>query len=654
MKKGLKSYIKSIILFSIIVFPLKLNSTNDSINYANTYRLIDSNFRVINQNLHLKSDTLLNLAKQTLDLSLTNNYKEGINKAYFYVARIYDLQNNKDSAIFFYESGLKYNFTDNDLKADYLSYLTDAYRFVGNYFLALEKCLSLKELVETNKTKKYSYELYDMLAFSYQSLMEYNLALENFKKSAELALKNGDEASAGVTYANIGGLLYELNQLEESLKYLKKGSFIEEKYKLEYAGNSYSLIGSIYLKTGLLDSAEIYLQKAAFLNRINNYEVGIALTNYQYGNYFFKKKEYNKATDYLNKVIDYTFKTNLSILLKDSYKLLAEVNFAQGNYKDAYHNLTSFFDTYTKLYDIKEINKAKAFEQKLIQQEKEGELFVLKIEKQKTINSLLIVIVSLILIVGIIILIYLFQFKKLNRELIKSKNKAEESDRLKSKFLQTISHEIRTPLNGIIGFSEMILSKSLSEEELGQINDLIIKNSNDLISTIENLVDIAHLTTNQYNIKKSKFELIPVLENIVSQAKDNVDYKNKKDLKIELKFDDKVQLYSDKTIISKIILHLVKNAILYTEKGSVTIGYKKESTNIILYVNDTGIGIPPEKIDLIFSPFQQADENINIKLGGTGLGLTIVNGLIQILGGKIWVGSELHKGSTFFISLPLK
>ena len=114
-----------------------------------------------------------------------------------------------------------------------------------------------------------------------------------------------------------------------------------------------------------------------------------------------------------------------------------------------------------------------------------------------------------------------------------------------------------------------------------------------------------------------------------------------------------VELYTDKNIIQKIILHLIKNAILYTEAGTITVGYKKENSNLILFVKDTGIGISKEKIDVIFSPFQQADEMINIKVGGTGLGLTIVNGLIQILGGKIWVGSELKKGSTFYISLPL-
>jgi len=181
----------------------------------------------------------------------------------------------------------------------------------------------------------------------------------------------------------------------------------------------------------------------------------------------------------------------------------------------------------------------------------------------------------------------------------------------------------------------------------------MIKNSDDLISTIENLVDIAHLSTNQFNIKETEFELIPLLENILKTGKENIVYRNKKELILHLNKDENIKLYSDKNIIQKILLHLIKNAILYTEKGSITIGYKKEKSDVILFVKDTGIGISKEKIDQIFSPFQQADENINIKVGGTGLGLTIVNGLIQLLDGKTWVGSEVNKGSTFYISLPL-
>ncbi len=656
-----RNLFKFILVVFIFIYPFNIKSINnnnfgnDSTNIANKLELIDNNIQIISKNHHIKSDSILKLAKHTLELSIENNYQYGINQSYFYIARMFDRQNIKDSAIYYYELGLEEELTDINIKADFLWQLSILNRYIGNYSASLENCLILKELIESGKTEKYNYQIYNNLGLIYKLLMEYELSYKNFAKSIAFALENNDEASAGVTYANIGDLLYKQNRLEEALEYFAKGIVLEEKYGLYgNAGNSYTVIGNIYLKLGKFDSSFLYLQKADKYNTEYNNNGGLAYTHFAYSKYYFQKGDYETSTKYLNKTLDYALKNHLNVLLSDSYKLMSEINAIQGNFKNAYKNFDNFYKIYIDIYDVKKTNKAKAIEQRLIQQKKENELFELELKKQKTINTLLIIIVSLSLVVGIVILIYLFQFKKLNKEYIKSKERAEESDKLKSKFLQTISHEIRTPLNGILGFSEMILSKSLSDKELSEVNDLIIQNSDNLISTIENLVDIAHLSTNQYNVKKSKFELTPLLESIIFQAKKNVVLKNKADLDIQLKKNSEVELFTDKTIILKIILHLVKNAILYTEKGSITIGYKEEKSNIILYVKDTGIGIPKEKIDIIFSPFRQADEDINIKVGGTGLGLSIVNKFVQLLDGNIWVGSKLNEGSTFFLSLPLK
>ena len=197
-------------------------------------------------------------------------------------------------------------------------------------------------------------------------------------------------------------------------------------------------------------------------------------------------------------------------------------------------------------------------------------------------------------------------------------------------------------------------TENIDRQELEQINEMVLKNSDDLISTIENLVDIAHLSTNQFNVNKSDFELKELLQHILKQAQEKIIIKNKQDVDIQFNLNGEIKLYSDKAIISKIILHLIKNAILFTEKGLIQLGYKQEDNNVVVYVKDTGCGINQEKIDMIFSPFQQCNENLNIKVGGTGLGLSIVNELIKLLDGKIWVDSEENKGSTFYISLPLR
>ncbi len=650
-------YILKILTIIFFFFNInKFSQINDTIQNYKKIDLIDQNLELVKKNKNHQTDSFLNIAKNTLSLSQEINYTDGILKSYQYIADIYKIQNASDSAILYYERGLDKAKNNNnyDQLAIYHWNLANIYRITGNYGQALKNSLNCKALVENGKTKNYKFQVYNLLALSYQTLMEYELALANYEKSANLAQEYGNEAYAGVIYANIGKLYYDQDSLEKALEYFEKGIELEEKHGLlGNVGNSYTIVGRIYLKLNLLDSARYYLEKANDYNEQAKNELGLANTLISISEYFYLNNDLDIAMLHIEESIKIAQKLNLSAILKKAYLLKSRIYAKQKNYEKAYFNFMSFFEIHSSMYDVEKINQAKAIEQKLIQQEKENELVELELEKHRTINTLLILLITFIVIVGIIILLYLFRFRKLNMDLKISKEKAEESDKLKSRFLQTISHEIRTPLNGIIGFSEMMRTNSISNDEMNQINDMINKNSDDLISTIENFVDIAHLSTNQYEIRKSNFYLIPLLESIISLAEENVIYRNKVNLELKLKKSIDVELYTDKNIIQKIILHLVKNAILYTETGSVTVGYKKEKSNIILFVKDTGIGISKEKIDIIFSPFQQADEMINIKVGGTGLGLTIVNGLIQILGGKIWVGSELKKGSTFYISLPL-
>ena len=233
----------------------------------------------------------------------------------------------------------------------------------------------------------------------------------------------------------------------------------------------------------------------------------------------------------------------------------------------------------------------------------------------------------------------------MNKDLKKSRIQAEESDQLKSQFLKNISHEIRTPLNGILGFSDMIVNEELSKKELAQAHYYIIKNSGDLTDTIENIVDIAHLTTNQYNVNKTNFDLQYEINEVITKIKYSAIYSKKSDI-------NSLQINYDRQIIKKIIYQLTQNAIRYTEQGEIRIGFQEKKSSIELYVKDTGIGISQESINTIFAPFKKGKERISEITRGNGLGLAIVYNLVMLLNGDIRVESEPKKGSTFFISLP--
>jgi len=249
---------------------------------------------------------------------------------------------------------------------------------------------------------------------------------------------------------------------------------------------------------------------------------------------------------------------------------------------------------------------------------------------------------------------FIVHYKKSNVALARAKIKAEESDQLKSQFLKTISHEIRTPLNGIVGFSEILTSEKVSQKERVEIDKIIQKNSNELISTIENLVDLAHLTTNQYKANYKEFELSSFLTHLVSKVKNDYCFKNFNNIHIITSNPSNIIICSDKYVLQKIIMELLKNAILYTEKGEINIGYEKKNSVLHLFVKDTGPGIPKEKLDRIFTPFHRGKENNNEKISGSGVGLALAYNFAKVIDATLNVQSEKDKGSNFLLIIPLK
>lgn len=248
-------------------------------------------------------------------------------------------------------------------------------------------------------------------------------------------------------------------------------------------------------------------------------------------------------------------------------------------------------------------------------------------------------------------------------ELKIAKEKAEESDRLKTAFLQNMSHEIRTPMNAIIGFASLLSQPSLSNEEKEKFISRITKNSNLLLRLIEDIIDISKINTDQLELLKSKFSVDKALKSLFTQFKtekdelrlDKVDF-----ILDENKTGHEHFLYTDKYRFDQVLSNFLSNAFKYTEKGVINFGYKtvfnseydKEPSMLHFYVCDTGIGIPPEKTEYIFDIFNKIEDDSSKLYRGAGLGLFISKGLISLMGGQIGVQSKLQEGSCFYFNLP--
>lgn len=238
------------------------------------------------------------------------------------------------------------------------------------------------------------------------------------------------------------------------------------------------------------------------------------------------------------------------------------------------------------------------------------------------------------------------------KELEAAKQKAEESDRLKSAFLANMSHEIRTPLNAIIGFSDILADPFYSPEQLSEFSRYIKQNGDALLSVIDDIMDISKIEAGQVIIRKSEI-LIDVL--VTEIYEEFLMKATGKEVELKLNIPDNtngILIVSDKERIRQILVNLLTNAFKFTEAGYVEIGVIDEIDTITLYVSDTGIGIAPAYHELIFERFWQVDLSKVRKYGGNGLGLTISKSLVELLGGKIWLESAEGIGSTFYFKLP--
>ena len=246
------------------------------------------------------------------------------------------------------------------------------------------------------------------------------------------------------------------------------------------------------------------------------------------------------------------------------------------------------------------------------------------------------------------------RLKRIEKDLIDARKKAEESDRLKSAFLANMSHEIRTPLNGIIGFSKLLSGVNVVDNKKKLYSDIIERNSQQLLSLISDIIDISKIESDQLKIHNTQINLNDLLDEIFQLFGNELSSHLDKDVKLNLRKDMKKEqafIIADRFRLAQLFNNLLNNALKFTSTGSIEFGYHYSGTDFLFFVKDTGIGILPENQKIIFEPFRQEDETITRKYGGTGLGLAICKKLVQLMGGKIWLESDKGKGTIFYFKL---
>ena len=333
---------------------------------------------------------------------------------------------------------------------------------------------------------------------------------------------------------------------------------------------------------------------------------------------------------------------------------------------NSYFNLVNSENMYITEFPNTYLGKNVIVTQKSLASLKNGLKLQVKSEISSPFTPIVIVIISLLsaLIIGITYSLWrlkytqiLLQKKKLllinqNKDLKIAKERAEESDRLKLAFLANMSHEIRTPMNGILGFSSLLKEPGLTDKKKNEYLNIIEKSGERLLDIIDDIISISKIESGQMELNMNVLNVNEHIEYIY-----NFFLPETKKKELHLSFQNTLTsnesvIITDRVKIAAVLTNLVKNAVKYSDKGSIEIGYTKKGDYLEFYVKDTGIGIEKEEQKVIFERFIQSDAVASRVIEGNGLGLSISEAYVKMLGGEIWVESELEKGSTFYFTVP--
>lgn len=241
--------------------------------------------------------------------------------------------------------------------------------------------------------------------------------------------------------------------------------------------------------------------------------------------------------------------------------------------------------------------------------------------------------------------------KKLIDDLLEAKTRAEASDKLKTAFMNNISHEVRTPLNGILGFSEYVLQPELQQEEKESYLQILNESSERLVSTITNYMDISLIVSGNMSVKTNTINLELLLDNIYKKFEKKCIIKNLEFIK-DFPYESNHTMKCDEVLLEKAVSHLLDNAVKFTQNGNITLGFSVTGNVYEIFIKDTGSGIDKDAQNKIFEVFRQEDLSITRGYEGSGLGLSIAKGIIELIGGKIRMESERGAGSAFYIDIP--
>jgi len=544
----------------------------------------------------------------------------------------------------------------------------------SDYFEAQKKLEDALVLAEQISSKKSIGIIYSKMGKLQYVIEEPDDALVSLFKANEIQRLAKDDVNLAETYKVLGNVYSSKKDYSQALDYfISSKSLFEQEGLNDFVSEVLLYEGKTLIKLEDFNKAKKQLEKSISL--ATRYELNkIKSSAMIYNGYALVKLGQTDvglqtANDGLKIAKEYGFNTVLS----NGYLVLSDINQIIGNFKESNDFLKKHMTLSDSLLELKResLSPEKRIQVLLNNQTEFQKQQAADLEEQKEANSLskLTTILSIALIT-ILSLLTLSLYKnnnirlktnnmlhKKNGELIIAKEKAELASKTKANFLSTVTHELRTPLYAVTGLTNMLLDEDPKPNQLQHLKSLKFSGEY-LLTFINDILQINKIEANKVDIEPENFNLKKKITNVIA-ALNNSALDNNIQMHFEYDSDLPETFNADQLKISQILINLIGNSIKFTKDGDIWVrAYKlKQDGNdyvVRFEIEDNGIGISKEKQEMLFESFAQGSIQINRKYGGTGLGLSIVKGLIEILKGKIYLKSELGKGSTFTFEIPVK
>lgn len=609
------------------------------------------------------------IAEKAVDEAAVLKVKQLTGKAYMVMAEIEEEHNNIDSAIAHYNFAIRFfnPQTDKFLLAKSYNERGIAYENKGLYTKAYESYIrSLRLFDELNDQKGICNE-YLNIGLIHQYKKEFASAERYFNQALLIARRINYRTGQASGLNNLGINFKQQKDFSKAYRYFLQVLTMDmQDGDQANIASSLNNLGTVNSDMGKYALALAYYEKSLSIKKKLGDAVGLANTYNNVGVSLLRLKRVNESEAAFKEALSLCNRYGLHNTVVETYQGLSELESLRKNHKQAleyylkYDEIRDSIDNSESSLTIRDLEA----EYQLDKAQAEIDRQQTEIQNASTSRVLYLVIISLLLIISLYFFYSIRHTQKLytilnkrNEELELAKENAEQATNAKTQFLSVMSHEIRTPLNAIIGIANLLDEDLTNEPHRKNISVLRIASQN-LLHLINDLLDLNKLEVGKMEVDHTQLNIRKLVDSIkgmfgVSATQKGID------LLLEFDYSIPSALIGDETKLNQAITNLVSNAIKFTRNGYVKINVslvesKVDASTILFSVSDTGIGIPADKQQTIFESFAQASTDTNRKYGGTGLGLSISKKLVEVMGGKLQVRSEKHKGSEFSFSLTFR